>query len=68
MDRRKLVTALFNWKNESDKLRKTFKVSDDYRYILSVWPKGIKFDSAEYKEANEMYKELEKLQIYQELK
>jgi len=68
MDRRKLVTALFNWMNESDKPRKTFKVSDDYRYILSVWSTGINFDSAEYKEADEMYKELKKLQMYQELK
>jgi hypothetical protein len=64
MDRRKLVTALFNWLNESD----PFKVSDHYKYILSVWPNGVKFKSAEYKEAIEMYRELEKLQMYQELK
>jgi hypothetical protein len=68
MDRRKLVTALFNWLNEPDRPRAKFKVSDDYKYILSVWPEGVKFDSAEFKEANEMDKELEKIQMYQELK
>jgi hypothetical protein len=68
MDRRKLVRAIFNWLNEPDRPRIKFKVSDDYKYILSVWPHGIQFDSAEYKEASEMYKELEKLQMYRELK
>jgi hypothetical protein len=68
MDRRKLVQAIFNWIKSLEVPRAIYMVSDDYMYILSVWPQGIKFDSAEYKEADEMYKELEKLQIYQELK
>jgi hypothetical protein len=68
MDRRKLVQAIFNCVKSLEESRPIYGVSDDCKYVLSVWPTGIKFDSAEYKEAIEMHKELKKIQMYQELK